>query len=141
MDGAQDGAGQQQAADGQHGAETTAGQEGGGDSGFHLGKPLRAEILRDHHRAADVAAHGHRHEQHGHRIGSAHRRQGVLAHEFPRDHAVRDVVYLLEHDADEHRDGEQPQPFADTALRQIGYHTLSPPVCWSSDLSYHRKRV
>lgn len=83
MDGAQDGAGQQQAADGQHGAETTAGQEGGGDSGFHLGKPLRAEILRDHHRAADVAAHGHRHEQHGHRIGSAHRRQGVLAHDFP----------------------------------------------------------
>ena len=66
-------------------------------------------MLAYDYRAAYLAADRHRHEDHGYGVAGSDGGEGVLTGELARDNAVRDVVHLLEHNADEQRYGEHYQ--------------------------------
>ena len=79
-------------------------------------------MLTYDHRAAYLAAHRHRHEYHGYGVACADRREGVLSGEFTGDHAVGDVVHLLEHYANEQRYREHDEGFSGASDRQVLVH-------------------
>ena len=100
---------QQQADQHQNSAQARAGDERGIDRRLHAAQVLRAEELRRHDGAADVAAKGKGDEDQRDLIAVADGGQRILADEFTGDKAVCDIIKLLENDAAEQRQTEFPE--------------------------------
>ena len=100
---------QQQADQHQNSAQARAGDERGIDRRLHAAQVLRAEELRRHDGAADVAAKGKGDEDQRDLIAVADGSQRILADEFTGDKAVCDIIKLLENNAAEQRQAELPE--------------------------------
>ena len=109
VDEAEELARQQQANQHQNSAQARAGDERGIDRRLHAAQVLRAEELRRHDGAADVAAKGKGDEDQRDLIAVADGGQRILADEFTGDKAVCDIIKLLENDAAEQRQTEFPE--------------------------------
>ena len=103
-----------------HDADTDAGEKDGADGCFQLAILPAAEQAGNHHGTADIAAHSHRHENHGDGIGGANGSQSILPDELPGNDAVGNVIHLLEHNTQKHGYGKGPQHFSAAALGQVG---------------------
>ena len=104
---------------GEQETESQAGKEGGCDGGFELAEPPPSEELGNDHGAANIAAHRHSHKEHGNGVGGPYSGESPLAHKASGNHAVRNVVNLLEHDAHQHGKGKRRQGFGDVPLCHI----------------------
>ena len=109
VDEAEELARQQQADQHQNSAQARAGDERGIDRRLHAAQVLRAEELRRHDGAADVAAKGKGDEDQRDLIAVADGSQRILADEFTGDKAVCDIIKLLENNAAEQRQAELPE--------------------------------
>jgi hypothetical protein len=66
--------------------------------------------MRDHHGTTDIATDRDRHKNHGDRVGGTDsgQRAFTIAGELSGNHAIGNVVQLLENHADEHGQRKQP---------------------------------
>ena len=98
------------------------GDENRADDGFQFAVFPCTKKTGNHHCTADIAANGHRHEDHGDGMGSTNGSQGVFSDETTCDDAVYDMIHLLKCYTEQHGYGKHPEHFTGIALGKIGDH-------------------
>ena len=82
----------------------------------------------NHHRSTQIHAHRKGHVDDRNRVGCSHRPQCRFPRKFSRDHAVRNIVKLLEYHTDHQRQQKTPEDLIRMFLCQICDH-LYPSIC------------